>query len=107
MLDSDKRKKGDRKLQYPVDACQWKKFDEPYYLEFRKDLRNVRFGLSMDVMNLFSDRTSTHSTWPVILMMYNLSTWLCQKRKYLFLSILIQGPKQPCIDIDVFLEPLR
>ena len=38
--------------------------------------------------------------------MYNLPTWLCQKRKYLLLSILIQGPKHPGIDIDVFLDPL-
>jgi hypothetical protein len=45
-----------------------------------------------------------HSTWPVILMMYNLPTCLCHKRKYLMLSILIQGPKQAGIDIDVFLE---
>jgi hypothetical protein len=56
--------------------------------------------------NPFGDRTSNNSTWPVILMMYNLSTWLCQKRKYLLLSILIQGPKHPSIDIDVFLKPL-
>jgi hypothetical protein len=34
------------------------------------------------------------------------ATWLHQKRKYLLLSILIQGPKHPSIDIDVFLEPL-
>jgi hypothetical protein len=38
--------------------------------------------------------------------MYNISTWLCNKRKYLVLSILIQGSKQASIDIDVFLEPL-
>jgi hypothetical protein len=38
--------------------------------------------------------------------MYNISTWLCHKRKYLMLSFLIQGPKQAGIDIDVFLEPL-
>ena len=34
------------------------------------------------------------------------SPWLCHKRKYLLLSILIQGPKQPGTDIDVFLEHL-
>jgi hypothetical protein len=55
-------------------------------------------------MNLFGDRTSTHSTWPVILTTYNLHTWLCQKRKYLLLSIVIQDPKHPGIDIDIFLE---
>jgi hypothetical protein len=38
--------------------------------------------------------------------MYNLPTYLYQKRKYLLLTILISGPKQPDIDIDVFLEPL-
>ena len=57
-------------------------------------------------MNPFGERSSTHSTWPVILTMYNLPTWLCQKRKYLLLSVLIQGPEHPGIDIDVFLEPL-
>ena len=57
-------------------------------------------------MNTFGERSSTHNTCPVILTMYNLPTWLCQKRKYLLLSILIRGPKHPGIDIDVFLEPL-
>ena len=57
-------------------------------------------------MNLFGERSSTHSTWPVILTMYNLPKWLCQKRKYLLLSVLIQVPKHPGIDISVFLEPL-
>ena len=63
-------------------------------------------SLSTDGMNPFVERTSTHSTWLVILTMYNLPRWLRQKRKYLLLSILIQGPKHPGIDIDVFLEPL-
>jgi hypothetical protein len=75
--DLDKHNKGDRNLQHPADARQWKKFDEQYYLEFGKDPRNVRFALSTDGMNPFGDRISTHSTWPVILMMYNLPTWLC------------------------------
>jgi hypothetical protein len=57
-------------------------------------------------MNSFNERMSNHSTWPVILTMYNIPTWLCQKRKYLLLTILISGPKQPSINIDVFLEPL-
>jgi hypothetical protein len=100
--DSDKRKKGDGKLWHPVDARQWKEFDEKYYLEFGNDPRNVRFALSTDGMNPFGKR----STWPMILTMYKLPTWLCQKMKYLLLSNLIQGPKHPGIDIDIFLEPL-
>ncbi|CAN6226636.1 unnamed protein product [Urochloa humidicola] len=103
--DSDKQKKGDGKLRHPADAHQWKNFDDKYK-EFAKDPRNVRFALSTDGMNPFGERKSTHSTWPVILSMYNLPTWLCQKRKYHLLCILIQGPKNPGIDIDIFLEPL-
>ena len=56
-------------------------------------------------MNPFGDLSSTHSTWPVILTMYNLPPHLCQKRKYLFLTVLISGPIQPGNDIDTFLEP--
>jgi hypothetical protein len=51
-------------------------------------------------MNPFGENRTVHSTWPVILAMYNLSTWLC------LLSILIQGLKRAGTDIDVFLEPL-
>jgi hypothetical protein len=60
----------------------------------------------MDGMNPFNERMSDHITWPVILTMYNIPTYLCQKRKYLFLTILISGPKQLGIDIDVFPEPM-
>ena len=37
---------------------------------------------------------------------YNLPPWLCTKSKYIMLTVLIQGPKQPGNDIDVYLEPL-
>jgi hypothetical protein len=68
--------------------------------------RNIRFSLSTDGMNPFGENMTVHSTWPVILAMYNIPTWLCHKRKYHMLSILIQDLKQAGIDIDVFLEPL-
>jgi hypothetical protein len=72
--DLNKCKKGDGKLRYPADARQRKKFDEKYDMEFGKDPRNIPFVLSTDGMNPFVEKTSTHSTWPVILMIYNLST---------------------------------
>ncbi|XP_015637678.1 uncharacterized protein [Oryza sativa Japonica Group] len=98
-------RKIDGKIQHPADARQWKNFDA-LHPEFAKDPRNVKFALSTDGMNPFGDLSSTHSTWPVLLTMYNLPTWICQKRKYILLSILIQGPRQPGINVDVFLEPL-
>ncbi|XP_066159855.1 uncharacterized protein [Oryza sativa Japonica Group] len=97
--------KKDGMIRHPADAHQWINFDAQYR-EFAKDPWNIRFALSTDGVNPFGDMSSSHSTWPVLLAMYNLSTWLCQKQKYVLLCILIQGPRQPGIDIDVFLEPL-
>ena len=37
---------------------------------------------------------------------YNLPPWLCMKRKFIMMPILISGPKQPRNDIDVYLRPL-
>ncbi|GJR19961.1 putative transposon, En/Spm-like protein [Tanacetum coccineum] len=45
-----------------------------------------------------------YSVWPVLTVIYNLPPWLCMKRKFINLSVLISG--YPRNDIDVFLEPL-
>jgi len=101
---SDERK-DDGKLRHLAEAKQWTNFDKKY-LDFAIDPWNVRFALSTDGMNPFGERSSTHSTWPMILIIYNLPSYLCQKRKYLLLTILISGPTQPGVGVDVFLEPL-
>jgi hypothetical protein len=104
--DSDKRKKGYRKLRYPADAHLWMRFDEQYYLKFGKVLSNIRFALSTNGMNPFGERISTHSIWPGILMMYKPAYMVVLEEKVFLLSILIQGSKHLGIDINVFLEPL-
>ena len=57
-------------------------------------------------MNPFDEWGSSHSTWHVTLCMFNLTSWLCMKRKYMMMLVLIQGPKQPGNGIDVYLRPL-
>ena len=84
---------------------QWRKVDRTYP-KFVEEVRNIRFGLSTDGMNPFGDMSSSHSTWPVALCIYNLPPWLCMKRKYIMMPVLIQVPKQPGNDIDVYLKPL-
>ncbi|XP_020271977.1 uncharacterized protein LOC109847145 [Asparagus officinalis] len=95
----------DGMLRHPADSPQWKTFDNKYP-EFGKESRNLRLVLSTDGMNPHGLQSTSHSTWPVILMIYNLAPWLCMKRKYMMLSILISGPRQPGNDIDVYLAPL-
>ena len=102
---SEDRKK-DGKLRAPADGSQWRKIERKYWDEFAKDPRNVWFALSADGINPFGEQSSNHSTWPVTLCMYNLPPWMCMKRKFIMMPVLIQGPKQPGNDIDVYLRPL-
>ena len=57
-------------------------------------------------MNPYGTLSTQHSSWPILLVIYNLPPWLCMKRKYMMLSMMISGPRQPGNDIDVYLSPL-
>ena len=98
-------RKQDDLIRHPADSSQWHIIDY-IYEEFSKDPRNLWFALSTDGMNPFGHMSSSHSVWPVLLSIYNLPPWLCNKRKYMMMSILISGPHQPGIDIDVYMRPL-
>jgi hypothetical protein len=37
---------------------------------------------------------------------YHLPPWLCMKQKFIMMPVLIQGPKQPGNNIDVYIKPL-
>jgi hypothetical protein len=39
-------------------------------------------------------------------MILNLPPWLCNKQKYIMISVLISGPQQPVNDIDTYFRPL-
>ncbi|GJW33704.1 uncharacterized protein Tco_0053736 [Tanacetum coccineum] len=101
---AEERKK-DGKMRHVADSLQWRNIDNSFK-EFGGDIRNIRLGLSSDGFNPFGNMSTSHSTWPVLLCNYNLPPWLCMKRKYIMMSLLIQGPKQPGNDIDVYLKPL-
>ncbi|KAL6218695.1 hypothetical protein ACLB2K_011905 [Fragaria x ananassa] len=95
----------DGKMRHPVDSVCWSSIDKKYPT-FASNPRNLRFGLATDGFNPFSNLSSTHSLWPVILVIYNLPPNVCMSSENLMLSLLIPGPKQPENDIDVYLQPL-
>ncbi|KAL6209524.1 hypothetical protein ACLB2K_020464 [Fragaria x ananassa] len=95
----------DGKMRHPVDSVCWSSIDKKYPT-FESNPRSLRFGLATDGFNQFSNLSSTHSLWPVILVIYNLPPNVCISSENLMLSLLIPGPKQPGNDIDVYLQPL-
>ncbi|XP_038987986.1 uncharacterized protein LOC120112507 [Phoenix dactylifera] len=88
-------------------ACgeAWKHFDR-IHPSFSTEPRNVRLGLCTDGFNPFSQSARPYSCWPVFVTVYNLPPSICMKRPYIFLSLVIFGPKSPGKSIDVLLRPL-
>ncbi|XP_074353359.1 uncharacterized protein LOC141692428 isoform X1 [Apium graveolens] len=98
-------RKSDGMLRHPADSPQWRTIDRKFP-EFGQEARNLRLRVSADGMNPYRTLSSQHSTWPVLLTIYNLPPWLCMKRKYIMLTLLIPGPKEAGNNIDVYLQPL-
>ena len=89
-----------------VDLPAWVHIDEKFP-DFATNLENLRFRLSLDGVNPFKQSSTVHSTWPILMLIYNLPPWLVTKRFFVSLTLLISGRDSPTSDnIDVFLQPL-
>ena len=51
----------DGMLCHPADSSQWEKINS-LYLEFGKEARNLRLGLTTDGMNLYGSLSTQHSS---------------------------------------------
>ncbi|XP_026657307.1 uncharacterized protein LOC113461438 [Phoenix dactylifera] len=92
-------------MVHPACGEAWKHFDH-IHLSFSTEPRNVRLGLCTDGFNPFSQSARPHSCWLVFVIVYNLPPSMCMKRPYIFLTLVIFGPKSPGKSIDVLLRPL-
>jgi hypothetical protein len=83
------REGGDTLVRHPCDSEAWKHFKENIVPVFIEDARNVHFALADDGVNPFKQTRSTWSTWLVLLLNYNLLPWLCTKKFFIMLALLI------------------
>ncbi|TYJ99669.1 transposase [Cucumis melo var. makuwa] len=74
--------------------------------DFGSEPRNIRLALSADGINPHGEMSSKYSCWPAVIVIYNLPPWLCMKRKFMMLSMLISDPRQPGDDVGTYLAPL-
>ncbi|RVW62905.1 hypothetical protein CK203_059764 [Vitis vinifera] len=95
----------DGKMRHPFDSPSWKVIDHRWP-DFAAEPRNLGLAISADGINPHSSLSSRYSCWLVVMITYNLPPWLCMKRKFMMLSLLISGPQQPGNDIDIYLAPL-
>ena len=76
------------------------------YPEFAADSMNVRLGLTSNGFNHFGNLSTSHNSWPVMLVPYNLPPWMCIKQTSFILSLIILSSSSSGMDIDVYLQPL-
>jgi hypothetical protein len=60
----------------------------------------------MDGFQPYSSDTTAYSCWPVFVMLYNLPHNKCLKEGFIFLALVISGPKDPKKQMNIFLHPL-
>ncbi|XP_074373627.1 uncharacterized protein LOC141713976 [Apium graveolens] len=96
----------DDKMRHPDDSPSWRNIDYRWSA-FGSESRNIRLALSADGINPHTNGlVNRYTCWPVVLVTYNLPPWLCMKRKFMMLSVLVPGPHEPGNNIDVYLQPL-
>jgi hypothetical protein len=89
---------GDSKAWVHIDAM-WSKFvEEPH---------NVKLGLTIDGVNPFGEKSSSWSTWPILLFNYNLPPWLVTKKFFVMLVLIIPSKKSIKMhNIDLYMALL-
>ena len=92
-------------LRHPADGEAWQEFDKSFP-GFASDIRNVRLGLATDGFSPFGAMALSHSTWPIVVMPYNLPPNMCMNKEFNILAMLISGPKSPAKCLNVLMRPL-
>jgi hypothetical protein len=103
-----KRVSEDGIMRSVVDSPAWKHVDNDVAFDnFGTEKRNMRLALALDGVNPFKLSNTNCSTWPVLILIYNLEPWFVTKKFFISLCILISGKRSPHDgNIDVFLRPL-
>jgi hypothetical protein len=92
-------------MSHPTDSDAWQTLDR-FDLEFARDPRSVRLGLSTDGFQPHNTNSHPYSCWPVFVMPYNLPPDKCLKERFIFLSLVIPGPKELKKQMNIFLQLL-
>jgi hypothetical protein len=88
-----------------VDSEAWQTLDR-FDPEFARDSSSVCLDLSTDGFQPHNTDSHLYSCWSVFMMTYNLPPDKCLKEGFIFLALVISGPKEPKKQMDIFLQPL-
>jgi hypothetical protein len=96
----------DGKVRHVPDNRAWQHIDVTFS-NFDSEPRNIRLGLTTDGINPFGEKSNTWSTWPILVLNYNLPPWLFTNLFFLLLSLIIPGlDSLKSSNFDVYLAPV-
>jgi hypothetical protein len=92
-------------MSHPDDSEAWEALNcfDP---EFARGSRSVHLGLSTDGFQRHNEASSPYSCWPIFIVPYNLPPNKCMKHDFIFLTLVIPGPKESKKQLNIFLCPL-
>jgi hypothetical protein len=101
-----KNKNMDGLVRHVVDNKTWAHIDETW-LDFAIEPHNLKLAISTYGFNPFCEKLCKWSTWPMYILIYNLSPWLTTKRFLVLVALIILRKKSVNMsNIDVLLQPL-
>ena len=102
---ANQKKKGSNVDCVP-ESKAWKHIDS-LDVNFTAEMRNICFGMALDGVNPFGNQSFSHSTWPVLLVNYNLFEWLVTRPFFIMFALLIPDRESMTLEnINVYLTPL-
>jgi len=93
------------KMVHPCDGEAWQKFDKDNP-DFESDRRNVRLAVATDGFTPFNLNAAPYSCWPVFVTPLNLPPGTLLRQEYIFLSLVLPGPKHPGKKLNILMQPL-
>jgi hypothetical protein len=94
-------------IRHPCDSKAWKHVHKNVDSSFGQKDRNIHLGMAADGVNPFNLQRTSWSTWPVMLLNYNIPPWLITKKFFIMSALLIPGKQFVTSQFfDVYLEPL-
>ena len=83
-----KNKSTNNTMRVPAGSLAWKHIDSKWPV-FERDPCHLRLRLGIDGVNPFGLRSTKWSTWPVVLVNYNIPPWISIEKGHLILYLLI------------------
>jgi hypothetical protein len=87
-------------MQSVVHSKQWESI-QGIDSRFTEKTTNLYAGMVVDGGNPFGNQSTRHSTWLVLIVLYNLPPWLVARQFFILLSLIIPGTTSSNFDFCI------